>query len=102
MLAMNVAVIGFSEVRAGRTRGRSWSVCLGACGVCAARRRSRRPRIVRDDYCAKKGIARVPSQNSFGHLEKKCYRNSRLHMDSLKDDWLSDRMRWQLWTLRYE
>ena len=56
----------------------------------------------RDDYCAKKGIARVPSQNSFGHLEKKCYRNSWLHMDSLKDDWLSDRMRWQLWTLRYE
>jgi len=38
----------------------------------------------------------------FPFLEKMCYAGTWLHSPEFKDKYLSDRMRWQIWTLRYE
>ena len=38
----------------------------------------------------------------FPFLAKMCYTGTWLHSPEFKDKYLSDRMRWQIWTLRYE
>lgn len=38
----------------------------------------------------------------FPMLEKLCFRGTWLHSKSMRDDYLSDRLRWQIWTLRHE
>ena len=38
----------------------------------------------------------------FPFLAKMCYAGTWLHSPEFKDKYLSDRMRWQIWTLRYE
>ena len=35
-------------------------------------------------------------------LETTRYNGTWVHSPNLKDNWVSNRMRWQLWTLRYE
>jgi hypothetical protein len=38
----------------------------------------------------------------FPFMKKMCYAGTWLHSPEFKDNYLSDRMRWQIWTLRYE
>jgi len=38
----------------------------------------------------------------FPMLEKLCFRNTWINSRELRDDYLSDRLRWQIWTLRKE
>lgn len=38
----------------------------------------------------------------FPMLEKLCFKGSWIHSRTMKDDYLSDRLRWQIWTLRRE
>lgn len=35
-------------------------------------------------------------------LERMCYNGTWVHSPNLRDTWVSNRMRWQLWTFRYE